>query len=992
MTWMRVGTVVKSMLLVGMVAVAQENPFEMAAKVAYSGIYEGKDNEGAAYTLVLCERGDSFDGSVSRAGNVMQIVAALDGTALAGEMKDANGASPIKVVVSGDVATFVAGSVKVELERREGPSFVNRFSSDRVKISLATGEDQTLAGSLKFQGRMYDVKARANGALCWGTFGGERSWRFTLQRESDTEVLFRTGTFAQSLQDENELERRAQEAARRRRVAEEVLAMQRRRNAQGRLTMQSPADKERQRKAEQQAAGVRQQALAGDARAQNDMGRRYESGDGVPQDPQEAVKWYLGAAQQGYALAQYNVALQYRYGQGVDRNDAEAAQWFRKAAEKGHAKAQLHVGHAYRYGRGVERNDAVAIRWYGQAAGQKEPRAEYAIGKLYEEGNGVERNYERALAWYRKAAAREYAEAEAKVLRHDEFVQALPLAKEGDAMAQSEVGDAYTHGDGVGQDYTKALEWYLKAADKQNASAEHGLGDAYYNGRGVARDRTEAARWYRKAAERGYATAQVSLGHACRRGTGVKKDYAKALEWYRKAAEQEDARGQHHVGRMYEEGYGVTRDHDQALIWFGRAAAGGYASAKRKMRERDSFLTAKAKAMGGNAAAQREFGTAHADGIGTGKDSREAVPWFRRAAEQGDAAAQYRLADCYCRGEGVERDDQEAAKWCKQAAEKGERQAQCLLGFLLHCGRGIARDDKQAVTWFQKSAAQGYSEALYELGACHEKGYGVAQNLDAAAIWYTKAMVSRKSDPDLTGWQNRARVWEEQGKLRQLATFLDALVKQSPNSPIVYRLRGLGHERQGRLDEALRDYTKAIELLPDYGEAHARRAAIWQNRGAGAKAIEAYTVALQRNPGWAAGYIQRGLAWARAGDMDKAQVDCARAIGLDPEDSRVLNRLAWTYLTQPSLKNPADALILARKAAALTTGEQDRSSVLDTLACAYAANGRFDDAVRTQREAIANVTSDLSSLVGLQEHLQAFEKGREPANLSSFEGLKPPAW
>jgi TPR repeat protein len=985
---MQAGAIALGVLFGGMVAIAKDNPFETAAKVAYSGVYDGKDKDGAAYTLVLCERGDAFDGTVSRGGNVMRVEAVPDGPGLTGEMKDANGANPIKIVVSEDAATFLAGSLKVELKRRKGPSFANTFSSENVKIALVAGDGRTLTGSLKFQGRMYDVKARENQALCWGTFAaGQNSWRFTLRRESTETVLFQTGTFAQSLQDEGERKRQAQEAERKRRLEEEVAAMQRRQADE----RQAKRSLQERRKAEQDAANMRRLALAGDPLAQNDMGTRYEVGNGVTKDPREAAKWYLMAAQRGFIPAQYSLGLLYRYGQGVDRDDATAFEWFRKAGGRGHVKAQLYVGHAYRYGRGVERDDAVALKWYAQAAKRKEDRAQYAMGKMYEEGNGVPKDYAKALAWYRVAAQGGCDEAVAKIDRYNDFVRALPHAKAGDPVAQSEVAAAYTNGDGVEQDYTKALEWYLKAADKQNAAAECGLGDAYYNGWGVPRDRVEAARWYRKAADRGYVEAQVSLGHAYRRGRGVDQDYAKAMEWYRKAVAQGDARGQYHVGRMYEQGLGVPADYEEALGWFRRAADGGYASAKRKMRERDSFLVAKAEGMGGDAVAQRELGIAYADGLGVLKDAREATLWFRRAAEQGDATGQYRLADCYCRGVGVDRNDKEAATWCRKAAEQGQRQAQHLLGVLLHCGRGVVQDDKEAVAWFQKSAAQGCTIALYELGVCYEMGYGVEKDLSAAATWYTKAIANRESDTDLTGWLARARVWEAQGKQRELSAAIETLVRQSPGFPVVYWLRGLGHERQGRLDEALRDYTKAIELLPDYEEPHARRAAIWESRGAAKKALDAYADVLRRNPDWALGYIQRALVRAKAGDKEKAAADCARAIERAPEDAGVLNALAWTYLAQPALRNPAEALTLAKKAAELDGGDS-RASVLDTLACAYAANGQFDDAVRTERKAIACLSGDLRSIAELEARLQAFDENREPASLPSFAGPKPPAW
>jgi len=46
-------------------------------------------------------------------------------------------------------------------------------------------------------------------------------------------------------------------------------------------------------------------------------------------------------AEQGDARAQYNLGFMYATGEGVPENDAEAVKWFRKAADQGLANARL---------------------------------------------------------------------------------------------------------------------------------------------------------------------------------------------------------------------------------------------------------------------------------------------------------------------------------------------------------------------------------------------------------------------------------------------------------------------------------------------------------------------------------------------------------------------------------------------------------------------------------------------------------------------------
>ncbi|MDA7673993.1 sel1 repeat family protein, partial [Akkermansiaceae bacterium] len=75
-------------------------------------------------------------------------------------------------------------------------------------------------------------------------------------------------------------------------------------------------------------------AEAGDAEAQQELGRMYASGNGVPQDYSEAVKWFRMAAEQGDARGQHRLGVMYELGYGVPQDYAEATKWIRKSAEQ----------------------------------------------------------------------------------------------------------------------------------------------------------------------------------------------------------------------------------------------------------------------------------------------------------------------------------------------------------------------------------------------------------------------------------------------------------------------------------------------------------------------------------------------------------------------------------------------------------------------------------------------------------------------------------
>ena len=80
-------------------------------------------------------------------------------------------------------------------------------------------------------------------------------------------------------------------------------------------------------------------------------------------------------------------------------------------------------------------------------------------------------------------------------------------------------------------DYATALLLWRPLAEQGIASAQHNLGNVYYNGQGVTQDYAEAAKWWRLAAEQGLGEAQGALGGIYYMGRGVPKNYVLAHMW-----------------------------------------------------------------------------------------------------------------------------------------------------------------------------------------------------------------------------------------------------------------------------------------------------------------------------------------------------------------------------------------------------------------------------------------------------------------------------
>lgn len=178
-----------------------------------------------------------------------------------------------------------------------------------------------------------------------------------------------------------------------------------------------------------------------------------------------------------------------------------------------------------------------------------------------------------------------------------------PLADQGNASAQINLGFMYSKGQGVPQNYAEALKWYRRAADQGDASGQYFVGHTYYFGNGVPQNYAEAVKWFRLAANQNYADAQSFIGRMhegdfiriskraaerARRQEPVDKgdeerlsqSWAEALKWHSLAANQGHALSQSSLGSM-------SRFSDYVLshMWFNLSAAQGYQPAAKSRDE-----------------------------------------------------------------------------------------------------------------------------------------------------------------------------------------------------------------------------------------------------------------------------------------------------------------------------------------------------------------------------------------------------------------------
>ena len=127
-----------------------------------------------------------------------------------------------------------------------------------------------------------------------------------------------------------------------------------------------------------------------EARRYNQMGKELEEKDLYD----NAVKWYIKAAEMGNADAQVNLGCFYHFGTAVPQDlsvedrHAKALEWFTKAAQQGHAGAQYLAANALYNNRGAPPNmtakdrQAQALYWYKKSAAQGDEGAKEELAQI----------------------------------------------------------------------------------------------------------------------------------------------------------------------------------------------------------------------------------------------------------------------------------------------------------------------------------------------------------------------------------------------------------------------------------------------------------------------------------------------------------------------------------------------------------------------------------------------------------------------------------
>jgi TPR repeat protein len=318
----------------------------------------------------------------------------------------------------------------------------------------------------------------------------------------------------------------------------------------------------------------------------------------------EAMTYYKRAADAGQLQAMNNYGFILAGSSQEVEKTKEGLEFIKKASDGGLNAARRNMAAIYLNGLGgEERNPDAAVELLEKAAGEGDGQAQFELAQFYLELGGPEKvDDDKAWEWLNKGA---------------EAGNANALATLGSVLFDGKTFGARK----IEADPKAAVEKFTKLAEQNVPAGLRTMGELHASGlAGVEKDFTKALDYFSRAAQGNDAAAQVVLAGYYDKGVDldpadqkidVAPNAAAALELYRLAARNNVPLALYNVGVFYEEGRAVDQDPTKAFASFLQAAGGGFAPAMQKA------------------------GVYYLNGAGTLRDPIAAAGWFNRAAALG---------------------------------------------------------------------------------------------------------------------------------------------------------------------------------------------------------------------------------------------------------------------------------------------------------------------------------------------------------------------
>jgi tetratricopeptide (TPR) repeat protein len=227
----------------------------------------------------------------------------------------------------------------------------------------------------------------------------------------------------------------------------------------------------------------------------------------------------------------------------------------------------------------------------------------------------------------------------------------------------------------------------------------------------------------------------------------------------------------------------------------------------------------------------------------------------------------------------------------------------------------------------------------------------------------------------------RARVHQQLGDVKEAQADIEDALKDHPGASQAVGLQAILAAGNGDFQQAINDVQELRKIAPDNVQLTLQLASVYTLAKQFRHAIETYNDVLTADNKNFAGYRGRGDAYLSIGKQAEALSNYEEALKLEPEDTGILNNLAWVLCTSPDdkLRDGKRAIELAKKACDLTENKQ--AHILSTMAAAYAETGDWENAIKWSKMAVEAGAPDVKA--ELEKELKSYEDKKPTRELQN---------
>jgi tetratricopeptide (TPR) repeat protein len=223
--------------------------------------------------------------------------------------------------------------------------------------------------------------------------------------------------------------------------------------------------------------------------------------------------------------------------------------------------------------------------------------------------------------------------------------------------------------------------------------------------------------------------------------------------------------------------------------------------------------------------------------------------------------------------------------------------------------------------------------------------------------------------------------WKQTAHWRNTESLWSYTLSVTPDSDVAHTgLAGILFV-QGKVDDAIAHYRRAIEMRSGNSGAQYGLASALEKQHKVDEAIEHYKKAVELQPDNIDASNALALLFVHRGDYVDAIAQWQNTLRYEPDDGNALSNLAWILATcaDPQLRDSANAVALAQHANRLANNTNP--IVLRTLAVAYAQDRQFENAIATAERGlrVAEASGNESVAADLRRYIDMFKRGESPA-------------